>query len=97
MREASDEVAERITTLGVSPDGQSASVADQSKLDTYPDGWQSTSTTVSTVADRIALMIEGVRKGISKVGEMDPISEDLLIGISASLEKHLWMLQSQED
>ena len=41
-------------------------------------------------------MIEGLRQAIATTGEVDPVSEDLLIGIAGSLEKHLWMVQAQE-
>ncbi|QDU95882.1 DNA starvation/stationary phase protection protein Dps [Lignipirellula cremea] len=97
LREASDEVAERIATLGVSPEGRSAAVAEHTRLEAYPAGGQSTAATVSNFADRLASTIQGLRQAIETVGELDPISEDLLIGVSASLEKHLWMLQAQED
>ena len=36
------------------------------------------------------------RQCLEKVGPADPISEDLVIGILAALEKHHWMLESQE-
>lgn len=96
VREASDEVAERIATLGVSPDGRASVVGENSRLEAFPDGLQSTDATVTTYSDRLASAIKGLREGIEVVGSHDPISEDLLIGVAATLEKHLWMLQAQE-
>ncbi|TWU08427.1 DNA starvation/stationary phase protection protein Dps [Stieleria varia] len=97
VRNASDEVAERVSTLGVAPDGRSETVAKDTDLSTYPDGFQKVPATLQHVADALMTTIEQIRDAIEKLGEMDPISEDLLIGISATLEKHLWMVQAQEE
>lgn len=96
VRDGSDEVAERIATLGASPDGQTAGVGDRSRLAPFPAGLLSVEETLTAYSDRLATVIGGLREGIAVAGEHDPISEDLLIGLSGSLEKHLWMLQSQE-
>jgi starvation-inducible DNA-binding protein len=95
-REASDDVAERVVAIGSSADGRARKVAEQSNLRPYEPGFHPVATTVSEVADRVDTTIQGLRRAIERLGELDPISEDLLIGISADLEKHLWMLQSQE-
>lgn len=95
-RAGSDEVAERIAALGVAADGRPDVVAEQSKLDTFPEGRHGVSETVTMVADRLKTTSRCLRDSIEKVGQVDPISEDLLISICAPLEKHLWMVQSQE-
>lgn len=95
-RAASDEVAERVAALGVAPDGRSGTVAKRTKLPEISGDFASAADTVTTVADRLKGTIEGLRDSISKLGDLDPISEDMLIAVSASLEKHLWMVQSQE-
>lgn len=71
-------------------------VAEKSRLDAFPSGLQSVGDTVTLVADRMAKVIEGLREAIDKVGDLDPISEDLLIAQTSALEKHLWMVQAQE-
>jgi len=96
VRDASDEVAERLSALGVSPDGRAKTVAQQSNLGTYPDNFQDVSATVTAVADSMKTAIEGIRGAIEKLGDLDPVSEDMMIGISGPLEKHLWMVQAQE-
>ena len=95
-RAGSDEVAERIAQLGVAADGRPATVDQESKLDEYPAGRQSVEESVTLVADRLATTSSCLRSSIETVGDTDPISEDLLIGICRELEKHLWMVQSQE-
>ena len=54
------------------------------------------SETISRVADALKQVIESLRSAIEKLGDLDAISEDMLIAISGELEKHLWMLQAQE-
>ena len=96
VRSASDEIAERMSTLGVAPDGRSFTIAKKSDLDNYADGFQKVSHTIVAVADSIKTVVDRLRDSIEELGELDPISEDLCIGITASLEKHLWMVQAQE-
>jgi starvation-inducible DNA-binding protein len=95
-RLGSDEVAERIATLGASPDGRVGQIESESRLDPYPGGFQSVEATVTAYSDRLAKTIEGLRASIDALGEVDPVSQDLLISTSAEFEKQLWMLQSQE-
>ncbi len=96
VRGASDEIAERISTLGMAPDGRSKTVAEDSDLADYPREFVKVLDTIGRVADATETTIIAMRSAIEKLGELDPITEDLLIGISAVLEKHLWMLQAQE-
>lgn len=96
VRSASDEVAERISTLGVAPDGRAQAVAEGTKLPALSKEFMSSATTVTAVADRLQASISGLRDSIEKLGELDPVSEDMLIAIAGPLEKHLWMVQSQE-
>ncbi|TWU66604.1 MULTISPECIES: Dps family protein [Crateriforma] len=96
VRDGSDEVAERLSTLGVAPDGRAGTVASDSDLAQYDAGFVSVKQTVDNVADALKTAIEGLRTGIETVGDLDPISEDMLISISAPLEKHLWMVQAQQ-
>lgn len=96
VRSGSDEVAERIAALAVPADGRAQTVSSDSRLDDFPEGFQSVEDAVTMVADRLATTSECLRESIEKVGEVDPISEDLLIGICGGIEKHLWMVQSQE-
>ena len=96
VRDASDEVAERINTLGIAPDGRSSTVAEQTSLDSYAADFQNVPSTLGSVADALATTVEHLRKAIDELGDLDPVSEDLCIGVSAGLEKHLWMVQAQE-
>ncbi|MEL7059025.1 MAG: DNA starvation/stationary phase protection protein [Acidobacteriota bacterium] len=97
VRQAVDQVAERITTLGVAVDGRAKEVAEASRLDEFPEGFIHWSSIVPTISDRLSATSRGLRQDIAVVHEFDPISEDLLIGIVAEVEEHLWMFQAQEE
>ncbi len=95
-RKASDEIAERIVMLGVAPQGHIQTTATATRLEKYPDTFVNVDKTLTLIADRLDKTIQGLRTAIAAVGEPDPITEDLLIGISADLEKHLWFVQAHE-
>jgi starvation-inducible DNA-binding protein len=97
VRAGSDEVAERIVALGTAADGRSATLVNNSRIDGYPEGFVDARQTLKLVADRLAQLSKALRSSIEEVGQVDPISEDLLIGIAGQLEKHLWMVQAQEE
>ena len=94
LRVASDEVAERIVTLGVPADGTLPALSKATALTTIDTGFLKDQQVAEAIAGRLGMTIDCIRKSIKTVGEVDPISEDLLIGFSAGLEKQLWMVQS---
>ena len=96
IRAATDEIAERIVTIGVAPDGRAQAISNESVLDSFPSGFHQVTETVAHVGDQIKSAIDQVRQAIEKMGDLDPISEDLLIATSSQMEKHLWMVQAQE-
>ncbi len=61
VRAASDEIAERITTLGIAADGRSSTVARESDLESYSRDFQNVSATVSAVANALKQTIDGLR------------------------------------
>lgn len=94
---AVDEVAERIVTLGVAANGQSADVAKHSSLDPIAKGFQKDLKVVELITDRVGKTCELMRERMARTEEPDPVTADLLHGVLATLEKHHWMLRSQLD
>ena len=94
-RTFTDEVAERMTAVGVMPDGRADTVAADSALADISKEFTSDEDVVDITAAALAATIKRLRKNIEKVGEADPVSEDLLIGITARLEQLHWMWQAQ--
>ena len=94
-RTFTDEVAERMTAVGVMPDGRAATVAADSALADISKEFTSDEDVVDITAAALAATIKRLRKNIEKVGEADPVSEDLLISITGRLEQLHWMWQAQ--
>lgn len=90
----SDEVAERATAVGVSPDGRAATVAADSALDEASAEFASDDKVIRVITEALAAAIVRLRANIAKVGG-DPVTEDLLIGISARLEQLHWMWEAK--
>ncbi|MFE7765451.1 Dps family protein [Streptomyces sp. NPDC057438] len=91
----SDTVAERASTLGVSPDGRAQTVAGSSGIGTVPDGWVKDADAVGTLVDALGAVITRMRTRVESTAEADPVSQDIFIQITADLEKHHWMFQAE--
>lgn len=94
-RTHSDTVAERASAIGVTPDGRASTVAAASAIGKVPDGWIQDSDVVNTMVKALRAVIEGMRERIEVTAEPDPVSQDILIGLTADLEKHAWMFQAE--
>ncbi|MET9678379.1 DNA starvation/stationary phase protection protein [Streptomyces sp. NPDC006482] len=91
----SDTVAERASALGVNPDGRSATVASSSAIGTVPEGWIKDGEAVQLLVAALGAVITRMRERIDATGDPDPISQDILIGLTGDLEKHAWMFQAE--
>ncbi|MFI1103468.1 MULTISPECIES: Dps family protein [Streptomyces] len=91
----SDTVAERAAALGVTPDGRAATVASTSAIGKVPTGWIKDGDAVRILVDALGAVIARMRERIEATGDPDPISQDVLIGLTADLEKHAWMFQAE--
>jgi len=94
VRGYADEVAERIATLGGSPRGTVGAVAADRTWDDYSVGRD----TALAHLGALDLVYNGVvgdnRKAIELSGDLDPITEDMLIGQTAELEKFQWFVRA---
>lgn len=95
LREATDEIAERIATLGVAASGNAADVAEGSALEPFPHGFQDSDQALRIFHDRLQGFVAQARELQPRLAELDPVSEDLVIGILGRIEKAGWMLQAQ--
>lgn len=89
-----DLVAERAVTLGRPVDARPEAVR-ATRVEPVPDGWLPADKAVRAVASELDGIVERTRAGIGRLGELDPVTQDLVIEILRGLEKHLWMLQAQ--
>lgn len=91
----SDLVAERLTAIGVAPDGRLQRVAGDSPADPAPDGWVDQAEVVTQMVGRIETVGRAIRDRLDGLGDVDGASEDVLIEILQGLEQQLWMFSAQ--
>jgi starvation-inducible DNA-binding protein len=94
-RWATDEVAERMATIGLPPDGRSATVAEARPFDLFVAGSVPTGEAVEKIGAVLDELSRRLSGRIERLGETDPISQGILIEVAERLEKHAWMLRAQ--
>ena len=94
-RTYTDEVAERASALGVSPNGKAKTVAEGSGVPEFPDNWLKEDQVVGSVVVTLAKLVERMRARIDETDKSDLVTQDLLIEITKQLEQAHWMWQAQ--
>ncbi|STD13920.1 DNA protection during starvation protein [Dermatophilus congolensis] len=94
VRGWADEVAERIATMGGSPAGRPGDIVKNRDWEDYSLGRDTTLAHLAALDKVYEGVVSSNRAAISTVGEIDPISEDMLIGHSAELEKFHWFIRA---
>jgi starvation-inducible DNA-binding protein len=89
-------VAERAATLGVPPDGRPETVATTAAPQGPKEGWVQDTEVVGVLVEALETTIGLLRERITATAEPDPVTQDLLIGLTAELEKHRWMFQAED-
>ncbi|MGH9010954.1 MAG: Dps family protein [Acidimicrobiia bacterium] len=90
-----DLVAERAVTLGAPVDGRPSTVAETTRVTPFQAGFVDDEKVVRLVVEELTEVAERTRSAVQRLGDLDLVSQDLLIEILRALEKHLWMLQAQ--
>lgn len=93
-RTASDDVAERAVALGHTVDARPTTVAKESSLPEAPDGWIDAADAVRRFVASLDAVVATGRRAIADL-EDEPVTQDLVIGIVAELEKQRWLLDAQ--
>lgn len=94
VRGWADLVAERIATMGASPNGTPGSIVTGRTWEDYPLGRASTQAHISALNDVYTGMIQDFRNAIAETGKADPMTEDILVEITRGLELFQWFLRS---
>ncbi|MFI0719692.1 Dps family protein [Streptomyces sp. NPDC021224] len=94
-RAHSDTVAERASAIGVSADGRAGTIAKTSGIDAVTNGWVKDTEVVEIMVAALHAVITRMRQRIEVTADPDPVSQDLLIGLTADLEKFHWMFQAE--
>lgn len=90
-----DAVAERMSTVGVVPDGRPERIAGDARFDALPDGWIQDREVVAIFSERLEQVGRDLRSRIAAVEGVDQVSADLLTEILTGLEEQLWMVSAQ--
>lgn len=94
-RNFSDDVAERMRALYITPDARAATVAAQTSLGEFPADEVSTTDTVDLIAAAIYGAAGTARRIHDDVDAEDPTSADLLHAILERLEQLAWMIDAE--
>jgi starvation-inducible DNA-binding protein len=89
-----DAVAERLRALGESADGRVEALAG-SRVAELPGGALPGERAVSLLLSRVEATAGHARESVGPLGESDPVTQDMVIGIVEGLEKQAWMLRAQ--
>jgi len=94
VRDMTDDIAERIATLGGSPVGTMGAMVAARSWDDYSIGRDRTNAHLGA----LDLVYQGVigdhRKAIETAGDLDPVTEDLLIAQAGQLELFHWFVRA---
>ncbi len=94
-RSFADTVAERSSALGLPPDGRPETIASAFTLPGPKDGWVRDVDVVQVMVDALEAAIARLRERIEATEKPDPVTQDLLIAITAELEKQRWMFAAE--
>jgi starvation-inducible DNA-binding protein len=90
-----NEVAERMAAIGVAPDGRARTVTENSPLPELPADAFPDRLVPELFSERIGATAASIRQRLEHLGEVDLVTQGLLIEISEGLEKQLWMVRAQ--
>ncbi|GHD87798.1 Dps family protein [Streptomyces naganishii] len=94
-RTFADTVAERSSALGLPPDGRPETIASAFTLPGPKDGWVRDTEAVEVLVEALESAVARLRERIDATEKADPVTQDLLIAITAELEKQRWMFAAE--
>ena len=94
VRGFADEVAERIATLGSSAMGTPGTIVNGRSWDDYSIGRATAIEHLGALDLVYTGVISDTRKAIEEIGDIDPVTEDLLIGQSGQVELFHWFVRA---
>ncbi|MDY6809216.1 MAG: DNA starvation/stationary phase protection protein [Actinomycetota bacterium] len=94
VRGYADTLAERIATLGSAPRGTAKAIEDDRSWGDYSIGRDTAQAHLGALDLVYDGFITSHRAAIEQIGKLDPITEDILIGQTAELEKFQWFVRA---
>jgi starvation-inducible DNA-binding protein len=90
-----DLVAERLRGLGHAADGRPSRVSAATRVEDLPEGEIQDKKSIRRFLPLVDGLAARIRERLGPIGESDPVTQDMLIGIAEGLEKQAWMLRAQ--
>jgi starvation-inducible DNA-binding protein len=94
VREFADQVAERIAALGASPKGTPGAIIAIRTWEDYPLGRDIVENHLHELDKVYDGVVESNRKAMEDLEELDLVTQDILIGQTAELEKFQWFVRA---
>jgi len=94
VRGYADAVAERIAALGASPQGTPGAIISDREWDDYSVGRDTAQAHLAALDVVYTGVIEDIRKSIDETAELDPVTQDMLIGQAGNLEQFQWFVRA---
>ena len=94
VRAMADATAERIATLGGSPKGTPGAIVAERPWEDYSIGRATTQEHLGALDQVYRGVVSGTRSAMQEVGEIDPVTEDMLIGQLEKLELFHWFIRA---
>ena len=93
-RAMSDEIAERIATMGGQPKGTPGAIVTTRTWDDYEIDRAPTMQHLAAIDNVYSGVVADHRTAIARFADLDPITEDLLIGHVSDLELFQWFVRA---
>jgi starvation-inducible DNA-binding protein len=90
-----DLVAERLRGLGFAADGRPSRVAGATRVEDLPEGEIQDRKSIRRFLPLVEGLAARIRERLGPIGESDPVTQDMLIGIAEGLDKQAWMVRAQ--
>lgn len=94
VRGYSDEVAERIATLGGVPNGLAGAVVEQRGWNDYSLGRDTVARHLGALDEVYTGVVTDHREALREIEEIDPISHDMLVEQTGQLELFQWFVRA---
>lgn len=94
VREMVDETAERIATLGIAPLGTPKAIVEGRSWADYPLARATTTEHLKALDEVYVGLLDDHRKAQTRSAELDPITEDMLIGQIKTMELFHWFVRA---
>ncbi len=94
VRAMVDDLAERMATMGVAPNGTPGALVEARTWDDYAIGRADATAHLAALDLVFNGVISDHRAAIEEVGDDDPVTEDMLIAQTGELEQYQWFIRA---